>query len=67
MARTIKNTQYAGKEKLENINNSIRIDDAYKEPKSIQIDDEWDTNMEEYFDEIEDFQDIDFPRLDNDY
>ncbi len=63
----ITSTSSASTGKYEGVKDPMRMDDAYKEPISIQIDDEWDTMMEEYFDEIDDFQDIDFPRLDNDY
>ncbi len=34
---------------------SYFIDDAQLEPNSVHITDDWDTQMEEYFDDFEDF------------
>lgn len=41
---------------------SYMLDDQrYSEPMSVQITDDWDTMMEEYLDDIDDFGDMDFP------
>lgn len=43
----------------EELEDKYRLDPSYREPVSIQISDDWDTMMEEYMDEFQDFGDPD--------
>ena len=45
---------------------SYSFDDSYIEPRSGQLGEDWDTMMEEFFDEYEDFRDINIPSSDDD-
>lgn len=45
---------------------SFFFEESYKEPASVYITESWDTMMEEYYDEYDDFQDIDVPTPDDD-
>ncbi len=42
-------------------------DGGYREPNSLHISDDWDTLMEDFLDDFEDYQDVDFPKPDEDY
>lgn len=46
---------------------SFFLDESYKEPNSVHITEDWDTMMEDFYDDYEDFQDVDFPSPDEDY
>jgi hypothetical protein len=46
---------------------SYSFDDSHMEPNPGQLGDDWDTMMEEYFDDYEDFRDIDMPSSDDEY
>ena len=45
---------------------SYSFDDSYIEPNSGQLGEDWDTMMEEFFDEYEDFRDVNVPSSDED-
>lgn len=45
---------------------NYRFEESYKEPTSVQLTDDWDTMMEEYYDDYDDFNDIDIPDVDDD-
>jgi len=45
---------------------NYRFEESYKEPASAQITDDWDTVMDDYYDEYEDFNDVDIPNVDDD-
>ncbi|MDH5545936.1 MAG: hypothetical protein OEZ43_10100 [Gammaproteobacteria bacterium] len=45
---------------------SYSFEDSYFEPTSGQLGEDWDTLMEEYFDDYEDFKDVNFPDSDDD-
>jgi len=51
----------------EPIDESFQFEESYKEPVSIQITDDWDTVMDDYYDEYDDFNDIDLPHADDDF
>ncbi len=42
-------------------------DKTYREPNSVHISDEWDTIMEDFLDDFDDYQDGMFPSNDEDY
>ncbi len=42
-------------------------DEAYSEPTSVFISDEWDVISEDFLDDFDDFGDINFPHVDDDY
>lgn len=42
-------------------------DGAYREPNSLHISDEWDTLMEDFLDDFDDYNDIDFPSADDEF
>lgn len=44
---------------------SYLFDDSSFEPNPSQLGDDWDTMMEEYMDEYEEFNDVGFPKLDD--
>jgi len=46
---------------------SMFFDDVGRDNDSVYISEDWDTMMEEFYDDYEDFQDVDFPTLDDDY
>lgn len=37
----------------------------YKEPNSVHISDDWDTLMEDFLDDFDDYNDLNFPDLDD--
>ena len=39
----------------------------YKEPNSVHISDDWDTLMEDFLDDFDDYNDLDFPDMDDDF
>jgi len=41
-------------------------DKTYNEPASVYITDDWDTAMEDFMDDFDDYQDINFPTSDDD-
>jgi len=41
-------------------------DTQYKEPSSLHITEEWDTIMEDFLDDFDDYQDVNFPSSDDD-
>ncbi len=41
-------------------------DNVYREPHSVNITENWETSMEDFLDDFEDYQDIDFPTPDRD-
>lgn len=45
---------------------SFFFEESYKEPSSVYITENWDTMMEEYYDDYDDFHDIDMPTPDDD-
>jgi len=45
---------------------SAMDDKPYTEPNSLHITDDWDTMMEDYLDDFDDYQDISFPTPDDD-
>ena len=49
------------------INMSPSDDKPYKEPNSVHIGDDWDTMMEDFIDDFDDYQDVNFPNMDDDY
>jgi len=47
---------------------AISMDDKmYREPNSVHISDDWDTIMEDFLDDFDDYQDINLPTNDDDY
>ena len=45
----------------------LSMDDSfYKEPNSVHISEDWDTIMEDFLDDFDDYQDVNFPRIDDD-
>lgn len=40
---------------------------VYREPNSLHISDDWDTLMEDFLDDFEDYTDVDFPKPDDDF
>jgi len=51
-----------------NAKSMLAMDDKpYSEPKSVQIADEWDTQIEDFVDDFDDYQDVNFPNTDDDY
>jgi len=47
---------------------AVSMDDKlYREPSSVHISDEWDTVMEDFLDDFDDYQDMSFPINDEDY
>ena len=47
---------------------AVSLDDKiYNEPNSVHISDEWDTIMEDFLDDFDDYQDIGSPKNDSDY
>jgi len=42
-------------------------DKTYREPNSVHITDDWDTLMEDFLDDFDDYNDIDFPSTDEDF
>jgi len=42
-------------------------DKPYREPNSVHITDDWDTMMEDFLDDFDDYQDVNFPTTDDDY
>lgn len=42
-------------------------DHVYREPNSLYISEDWDTLMEDFLDDFEDYQDVDFPTPDEDF
>ncbi|MDH5229996.1 MAG: hypothetical protein OEZ58_06895 [Gammaproteobacteria bacterium] len=51
---------------MERSDDSFFFDDGYREPNSVHITEDWDTMMEEFYDDYEDFGDVDFPAVDDD-
>jgi len=48
-------------------NKHIAVDDTqYNEPASLHITEEWDTIMEDFLDDFDDYQDVNFPSSDDD-
>jgi len=43
----------------EEMEDKFRLDPIYREPVSIQISDDWDSMMDEYMDDFQDFGDLD--------
>jgi len=41
-------------------------DKSYHEPNSVHIADDWDTMMEDFLDDFDDYQDINFPSGEDD-
>lgn len=52
-----------------NSDNSINAmdDKPYNEPNSVHIGDDWDTMIEDFIDDFDDYQDVNFPSIDDDY
>ena len=47
---------------------AVSMDDkTYREPSSVHISDEWDTIMEDFLDDFDDYQDMNLPSNDDDY
>ncbi|MDH3325658.1 MAG: hypothetical protein OEM38_02935 [Gammaproteobacteria bacterium] len=47
---------------------AISMDDkVYREPNSVHISDDWDTIMEDFLDDFEDYQDTGLPPSNDDY
>jgi len=47
---------------------AISMDDkTYREPNSVHISDDWDTIMEDFLDDFDDYQDLNMPTNDEDY
>ncbi|MDH5377225.1 MAG: hypothetical protein OEX00_02745 [Gammaproteobacteria bacterium] len=46
---------------------SMYLEENFRDGESVYITEDWDTMMEEFYDDYEDFQDVDFPTLDDDY
>ncbi len=45
---------------------AISMDDkSYREPNSVYISEEWDTMMEDFLDDFDDYQDLGFPSSDD--
>ena len=42
-------------------------DGVYREPNSLHISEDWDTLMEDFLDDFEDYTDVDFPTPDDDF
>ncbi|MDX1811467.1 MAG: hypothetical protein R3240_05940 [Gammaproteobacteria bacterium] len=42
-------------------------DKTYREPNSVHISDEWDTLMEDFLDDFDDYTDVDFPSPDDEF
>lgn len=42
-------------------------DRPYIEPNSVHITDDWDTMIEDFIDDFDDYQDVNFPSADDDY
>ncbi len=42
-------------------------DKVYNEPNSVHISDDWDTIMEDFLDDFDDYQDFSMPNNDDDY
>ena len=49
------------------VNISAADDKPYNEPNSVHIGDDWDTMMEDFIDDFDDYQDVSFPNVDDDY
>ena len=51
----------------ENQNEQFSMDEKpYHEPNSVHISEDWDTIMEDFLDDFDDYQDVNFPRIDDD-
>lgn len=47
---------------------AMSVDDkTYREPNSVHITDEWDTIMEDFLDDFDEYQDVNAPSNDDDY
>jgi hypothetical protein len=47
---------------------AVSVDDkVYREPNSVHISDEWDTIMEDFLDDFDDYQDLGASNNDDDY
>jgi len=47
---------------------AVSMDDkTYREPNSVHISEEWDTIMEDFLDDFDDYQDVGLPTNDEDY
>lgn len=49
------------------VNMAAPDEKPYKEPNSVHIGDDWDTMMEDFIDDFDDYQDLNFPSVDDDY
>ena len=67
MARIRTEDPLATNSSYEGYEDSFFLEDMEGEPKSIYLDDDWDTMMEDFGDEYDEFNDIDFPTLDDDF
>lgn len=41
-------------------------ENVYREPISVHFSEDWDTLMEDFLDDFDDYQDVDFPAADDD-
>jgi len=57
-----------GSHSVEQNEESYTFEDSYFEQNSsAQLGDDWDTMMDEFLDDYEDFSDVDFPARDDDF
>ncbi|HFE39158.1 MAG TPA: hypothetical protein ENK06_12190 [Gammaproteobacteria bacterium] len=42
-------------------------DKMYREPNSVHLAEDWNTSMEDFIDDFDDYQDLNFPNLDDEY
>lgn len=56
-------------ENAQKLDDVFSMDDntPYREPNSIHITDDWDTMMEDFIDDFDDYRDVNFPTTDDDY
>ena len=46
---------------------SSRDDKTFHEPNSVHLADDWNTSVEDFIDDFDDYQDLNFPAMDDDY
>ncbi|MCF6299293.1 MAG: hypothetical protein L3J01_05375 [Thiomicrorhabdus sp.] len=49
------------------LDSAPNVGKTYHEPNSVHLADDWNTSMEEFIDDFDDYQDLNLPGMDDEY